>query len=371
VLVRLLEARGFRNLREAVIEPGGRVTLIHGPNGAGKTNLLEALAFGLTGVSWRTRADRELIGFDDEFSRAEVTVADGAEARVFRATVTRGEGRRHRLDGNPVPSDATALRPAVAVFSPDRLTLVKGPPSERRRHLDSLVAALWPGRAEARRRFGRALAQRNALVSRIRSGAASEQALAAWDSEFAGEAAALVEARAAAIERVAPSFTSLAASLGLCGSATITYRPRTGVADAEEIVEQLRARRGGDLERGHSTHGPHLDEVQIAVEGRAVRRFGSQGEQRMALLALLFAEREALMAAHRPPPLMLLDDVMSELDPDRRRLLVELLEGGGQSVITATEPTQIPEAGRGGGAEVALEGGHVIAPAPAPSGIAA
>jgi DNA replication and repair protein RecF len=370
VLVRLLEARGFRNLREAVIEPGERVTLIHGPNGAGKTNLLEALAFGLTGVSWRTRADRELIGFDDDLARAEVTVADGAEARVFRATVTRGEGRRHRLDGNPVPSDATALRPAVAVFSPDRLTLVKGPPSERRRHLDSLVAALWPGRAEARRRFGRALAQRNALVSRIRSGAASEQALAAWDSEFAGEAAALVESRAAAIERVAPSFTSLAASLGL-GAAAISYRPRTGLADAEEIVEQLRERRAGDLERGHSTHGPHLDEVQIAVEGRAVRRFGSQGEQRMALLALLFAEREALMAAHRTPPLMLLDDVMSELDPDRRRLLVELLEGGGQSVITATEPAQVPEACRGGGAEVAIEGGRVIAPAPAPSGIAA
>jgi DNA replication and repair protein RecF len=371
VLVRLLEARGFRNLGDAAIEPGERITLIHGPNGAGKTNLLEALAFGLTGASWRTRADRELIGFEDDLARAEVMVIDGAESRVFRAIVTRAEGRRYRLDGNPVPSDVSALRPAVAVFSPDRLSLVKGPPSERRRHLDSLVAALWPGRADARRRFGRALAQRNALVSRIRSGAATEQALAAWDSEFAGEAGALVESRTAAIERVAPAFSSLAASLGLGDAATIYYRPRTGLADVAEIVEQLRERRAADLERGHSTHGPHLDEVQIALDGRAVRRFGSQGELRMALLALLFAEREELMAAHRTPPLMLLDDVMSELDPDRRRLLVELLERGGQSLVTATEPAQIPEAGRGSAAEIAIERGRVIAPAPAPSGIAA
>src|SRR5918995_1752090 len=318
MLVRLLEARGFRNLGVAEVELADRGTLIHGPNGAGKTNLLEALCFGLTGTSWRTRTDRELIGFGEGLARAEVTVQDGDERRQFVASVIRGEGRAHRLDGNPVPGEVAALRPAVAIFSPDRLVLIKGPPALRRGHLDRFVAALWPARAEARRRFGRALAQRNALVARVRSGAAA---------------------------------------LGLPGVATIRYRPRTGLTDADGIAEQLRERRAQDVERGHTTHGPHLDEVEIAADDRPLRRFGSQGEQRTALLALLFAEREALLEARRTPPLMLLDDVMSELDPDRRVLLVELLGGGGQALITATDPSQVPE--HGGRAEVAIQRGRV------------
>jgi DNA replication and repair protein RecF len=356
VLVRLLETRGFRNLGVAEVELGDGLTLIHGPNGAGKTNLLEALCFGLTGTSWRTRTDRELIGFGEGLARAEVTVQDGGERRQFVASVIRGEGRAHRLDGSPVPGETAALRPAVAIFSPDRLVLIKGPPALRRGHLDRFVAALWPARAEARRRFGRALAQRNALVARVRSGGSGD-ALAAWDAEFAAEAAAVVEARREAVEVLAPSFRSGAAALGLPGAASIRYRPRTGLTGADGIAEQLRERRAQDVERGYTTHGPQLDEIEIAADGRPLRRFGSQGEQRTALLALLFAEREALLEARRTPPMMLLDDVMSELDPDRRLLLVELLGDDGQALITTTDPSQVPQ--HGGRAEVAIQRGRV------------
>jgi len=359
MLATLLEARDFRNLGGAEVELADGVTLIHGPNGAGKTNLLEALCFALTGISWRTRTERELIAFGAELTRSEVTVSDANEARRFVASATRGEGGSHRLNGKPVTADARALRPALAIFSPDRLALIKGPPSERRGHLDRFVGAVWPARADLRRRYGRALAQRNALLGRVRAGAAPEDALAAWDAELGAEAATLVAARDAAIERLAPSFGTLADALGLPGEATIAYRPRTGIVDAGAIAEQLRERRASDLERGHSTHGPHLDEVAVALDGRALRRFGSQGEQRVALLALLFAEREALLEARRTPPLMLLDDVMSELDPDRRMLLVELLRGGGQALITATEPSQVPD--EGGRAEVEIHAGHVSA----------
>lgn len=132
MLVAGLEARGFRNLGHAEVELPTGVTLIHGPNGAGKTNLLEALCFGLTAASWRTCTDRELIGFGEDLARSEVGVTDGEETRVFLASATRGDGRSQRLNGNPVPADAVTLRPAVAVFSPDRLALVKGPPTERR-----------------------------------------------------------------------------------------------------------------------------------------------------------------------------------------------------------------------------------------------
>jgi DNA replication and repair protein RecF len=364
VLVRRLEVRGFRNLARADVDLDDGVTLIHGPNGAGKTSLLEALGFGLLGVSWRTRADRELISHGGELARSEVTVSDGSESRLFAASVGSGQGLQRRLNGKALPGDAPTLRPAVAIFSPDRVVLIKGPPSERRAHLDRLVSAMWPGRAEARRRFGRALAQRNALVARIRGGATSESALSAWDGQFADAAAALVETRNAGIDRLAAPFRSLADSLGLSGEATISYRPRTGPVDSAGLCEQLRERRPVDLERGYTTHGPHLDEVEIALDGRSLRRFGSQGEQRSALLALLFAEREALLELRRTPPLMLLDDVMSELDPERRRLLVALLGGEGQALITATEPTQVPA--DGGRAEVEIDHGRL-----APTALAA
>jgi len=359
MLVAALEARGFRNLDHVELPLAKGVTVVHGANGAGKTNLLEALSLGLTGSSWRTRTERELIGFGGELARAEVTVEDGSERRTFVASVSRGDGRRQRLNGKPVGPDSAALRPAVALFSPDRLVLIKGAPGERRRHVDSFLGAVWPARADLRRRYGRALAQRNALLGRIRAGAASEDALAAWDSELAGEAAELVEARREAIELLAPSFGRLGDSLGLAGDATLGYRPRTGLSDAVEIADQLRERRGGDLERGYSTHGPHLDEIEIALDGRALRRYGSQGEQRAALLALLFAEREALLDVRGTPPLMLLDDVTSELDPQRRALLLELLQGGGQALITATEPSAVPDVGRR--AEVAIDDGRLNA----------
>ena len=351
--VALLEVRGFRNLDRTSAELGDGITLVHGPNGSGKTNLLEALCVALTGASWRTRTDRELVRFGDGMARAEATVVDGAESRRFAASVVPGEGRHHRLNGNAAEDADAALRPAVVLFSPDRLSLVKGPPSERRRHLDGFVGGLWPTRAQLRRRYGRALAQRNALVGRIRAGAASRDALGAWDAELAAVAAELVAAREQAVNELSRPFGTLGEALGLEGAATLTYRPRTGTADAAEIEAQLSERRDADLHRGHSTHGPHLDEVELALDGRPLRRFGSQGQQRAALLALIFAERAALLDARSTAPLMLLDDVMSELDLERRRLLVELLRAGGQALITATETDHVPDGGQHAEVEVA------------------
>lgn len=358
--VALLEARGFRNLERTRADLGDGITLVHGPNGAGKTNLLEALAVALTGVSWRTRTDRELVRFGDGLARAEATVVDGDESRRFVASIVLGEGRHHRLNGSAVGAADATLRPAVALFSPDRMSLIKGPPSERRRHLDRFIAGLWPSRADLRRCYGRALAQRNALLARIRAGAASRDGLAAWDAELASASAELVAARAEAAARLAPPFASLGASLGLDGEATLRYRPRTGTTAAAEIEAQLAERHDADLHRGHSTHGPHLDEVEIALEGRALRRFGSQGQQRAALLALIFAERAALLEARGVAPLMLLDDVMSELDSARRRLLVEQLREGGQALITATEADHVPD--RGDHAEIEIAAGRTAAP---------
>ncbi len=363
--VRRVSTLAFRNLADASVELGPSVTLAWGANGAGKTNLLEALYLGLAGRSPRTKADREAIAFGKPLARVEVDVSavEGTDSRTFLCAIERAGERRHQVDGRAVDAAAQSeLRPALAVFMPDRLVLVKGPPAARRAHLDRFAAALRPARAEPRRRYGRALAQRNALLARIRAGGAAEASLDAWDAELAAAGVELMEVRAEVCGGIAQPYTDAARDLGLEGKVALRYRPRSEAGAAGELAAELGERRQGDLARGFTTHGPHLDEVVLERAGRALRKYGSQGEQRLALLALLFAERAALVEAGRPAPMMLLDDVTSELDPRRRALLCErLLAGGGQALITATESTQLPaECPR---EELVLREGRVIAEA--------
>jgi DNA replication and repair protein RecF len=345
VLVTAVEARPLRSLTQARIDLGPGIVSLVGPNGVGKTNLLEALYFALTGRSFRTSDRRDLIPFGTSFARAEATVRDDddIECRLL-ASVSRAEGRRHLLDGNAAdPATLARSRPPVAVFSPDRLALIKGPPGERRAHLDRFVAARWPSRTDLRRRFGQALAQRNALLARLAAGRGSPSELDVWDASLAEVAAALVAARQGAVTELAAPFADAAAELGLEGGGTIEYAPRAE-GSAEEIRAGLGERREADLRLGRTSWGPHLDELKLATAGRSLRRYGSQGQQRAALLALLFAERQVLLDARRVSPLLLLDDVMSELDPDRRERLVERLAVGGQALLTAAAEDSLPHA---------------------------
>jgi DNA replication and repair protein RecF len=346
VLVTAVEARPLRSLSEVRLDLDEGIVSLIGPNGAGKTNLLEALYFALTGRSFRTADRRELIPFGARFARAEAVVRDreGVEHRLL-ASASRSEGRRHLLDGETSePAEISRHRPPVAVFSPDRLVLVKGPPAERRAHLDRYVAARWPSRARLRQRYGQALAQRNALVARLAAGQSGGE-LAVWDQALAEAAAALIAARRGAVDDLAGPFAAAADDLGLAGGASLEYVPRAA-GSAEEIRAGLAERREADLRLGRTSWGPHLDEVKLAAADKSLRRFGSQGEQRAGLLALLFAEREALLAARRVAPLLLLDDVMSELDPQRRDRLVGRLAGGGQVLITAAAEESVPAAAR-------------------------
>jgi DNA replication and repair protein RecF len=342
VLVTAIEARPVRSLDQVRVELDPGIVSVVGPNGVGKTNLVESLYFALTGRSFRTSDRRDLIPFGASLARAEATVrdADGLERRLL-ASVSRSEGRRHLLDGGPAdPATLARSRPPVAVFAPDRLTLIKGPPGERRAHLDGFAAARWPARSELRKRYGQALAQRNALLSRLGAGIGSADALAVWDASVAEAAAPLIAARDEAIAELAGPFAGAAHELGL-DDATIAYAPRAA-GSADEIRAGLEERRKQDIRLGRSSWGPHLDELKIDAAGRSLRRYGSQGQQRAALLALLFAEREALLAARRVTPLLLLDDVMSELDPGRRERLVRRLGDGGQALITAADEESLP-----------------------------
>lgn len=342
MLVTAIEARPLRSLERARVELGAGIVSVVGPNGVGKTNLVEALYFALTGRSFRTSDRRDLIPFGGSLARAEATIRDddGLERRLL-ASVSRTEGRRHLLDGGPAdPATLARNRPPVAVFAPDRLSLVKGPPAERRAHLDGFLSARWPYRAELRKHFGQALAQRNALLSRLAAGYGSSADLDVWDAGLAEAAAPLIEARAEAVAELATPFATAAAELGL-EEAVLEYAPRAA-GDAAEIRAGLEQRRDQEIRLGRSNWGPHLDDLKTEMAGRSLRKYGSQGQQRTTLLALLFAEREVLLAARRVTPLLLLDDVMSELDPGRRERLVARLGDGGQALITAADEESLP-----------------------------
>lgn len=347
MLIATVEARPLRSLDGVEVELGEGITSLIGPNGSGKTNLLEALHFALIGRSFRTSDRRELIPFGEGLARAEVTVrsGEGGEHRLL-ASVSRTDGRRHLLDGSPVDAATAARhRPPVAVFAPDRLVLVKGPPAERRAELDRFAAARWPSRGGLRKRYGQALAQRNALLGRVAGGLTSAAELDAWDAALAEAAEPLVAARGEAAAELAQPFVDAAADLGLGDDASLSYAPRCAET-ASEICTEFGTRRDQDVRLGRTSWGPHLDELKLELCGRALRRYGSQGQQRLALLALLFAEREALLAARRTTPLLLLDDVMSELDPDRRDRLSARLEGDGQTLITAADEASVPRRAR-------------------------
>jgi DNA replication and repair protein RecF len=356
-----LSLRDFRSYEAAELRPGASLTVVAGRNGAGKTNLLEALYFACTGRSCRTANEREVVRFGAALTRLELETEDEQGRHEVTVGFQPGEPKRLRADGAPVERlTDSAARPLVAVFLPDRLDLVLGAPSLRRAHLDQVVAALWPTRASTRRDYTSALGQRNALIAAIRAGRAGRGSLPAWDAALARHGVALMRDRAEVVARLRDRFAAHAAALGLEGPAELAYRPRSRAESADELAAELAARTDGDLDRGFTGHGPHRDDLALRRDGRELRAYGSRGQVRLGLLALLLAEREELAAERGAPPLLLLDDVMSELDATRRARLVEVLRAGGQSVVTATELGHVPGADEPGVERVAIAEGRVL-----------
>jgi len=354
--------RDFRGYREARAALGEGLTVVSGPNGAGKTNLLEALYFGCTGRSCRTNNEREVVRFGADAARVVVQALAEDGGHELSVGFMPGQPKRMRVDGAPVERLLDiADRPLVSVFLPDRLELIKGTPALRRAHLDQFVAALWPGRVTTRRAYAQALAQRNALIARIRAGRSPSSSLAAWDAQLAGHGVQLMDDRRRAVEAMSESFCALSVQLGLDGDPTAVYRPRSRATEAGQLAAELAERTSGDIERGFTGHGPHRDDLTILRDAHELRTYGSQGQQRIALLALLLAERETIAAVRPSPPVMLLDDVMSELDSTRRHALVELLRASpGQSVITTTDLEHVPGARETGIARLAIAAGCVL-----------
>ncbi len=355
----------FRSYCDSSTAFGPGLNVVVGANATGKTNLLEGAWFALRGASPRTRREEKLVRWGARFARVEVTLrtAAGTPVRVELGYAPR-EGKRMRWAGADVTSlDALRRRSQVGIFVPESLLLVKGSPARRRAHLDTFAAALDRQYAAAIHDVHEALRQRNAQLAAVRAGA-SERTLDAWDVQFARAAMELGRRRRDLVAELGQRFTATASQLSPKGETyavqLVTQLENVGF-ESSRLVEELRRRRAGEISRGLSLFGPHRDDlrfvevtrgtegepvssthgqvcppVEAPAGGRDLRLFGSQGEQRLAVLALLLSEQELAAGRVGEAGTLFLDDVMSELDDTRRRLLVQRLSAQGQAIITTT-----------------------------------
>jgi DNA replication and repair protein RecF len=316
------------------LRPG--LVLAVGANGVGKTNLLEALHVGTQGFSPRTRAETQLVRFGAPAARVIVRGRRGAAKLEVDVALGAGVGKQAKLNGATLrAAEQLRAEAAVLVFTPDRLGIVKGAPAARRAYFDRVAGRLMPARSGLPAEYGAAVAQRNAALRRAVSGFSSREAVAPWTEQVVTLGAELAATRRAVLGLLREPFAERAGELGLAAAA-LRYEGEPPTRDA---LEERLAR---DLERGVTSLGPHLDDVIVLAGARPLRSFGSQGEQRLAVLALLLAEAEVIADRRGVFPLLLLDDVLSELDRSRRGVLAARVAASGQTLVTATDASMLP-----------------------------
>jgi DNA replication and repair protein RecF len=348
VRLRHLWLTDFRSYHQVEVDFPSGLTAIVGANGEGKTNLLEGVAYLATLGSFRGAPVEALVrqGCPAATVRAQVD-REGRELLIEAELAAKGRNRiqvnRQRLTRSR--DLLGALR--VSVFSPDDLALVKGGPAERRRFVDDAAVAAQPRLDAVRTEVSRILRQRNALLQQAGGRLSDEVALTldVWTSKLVDAGEELTRARMALLEQLQPEL--LAAYQRLAGrEATVTAVYQSSWLDRERAGEQtmelglaaaLEAARGDELRRRVSLVGPHRDDVELTLDGLPARTHASQGEQRTLALAMRLAAHQVVTTAAGTPPLLLLDDVFSELDPDRSRALVESL-GSAQTLLTTAGP---------------------------------
>ncbi|MCX6021352.1 MAG: DNA replication/repair protein RecF [Chloroflexi bacterium] len=369
-----LQLQNYRNYHMLDLALPDGVTVIHGDNAQGKTNLLEAIYLLATGRSPRAGADRELVARcvpagEYPIARAAATVqrvagpltvevliaaagwSDAAAPGAAPAPARTGAAqKRVRINGAPRRLlDLIGNLPAV-LFTPDDLDLVAGAPAGRRRFLDVMLSQLDPRYARVLSRYQRVLLQRNHLLKQIGEGQATVAELGVWDASLLDDGASIVQQRLSALDQLAPLAAACHARLTDGKEAlSVGYQTADGIAAGadlaavrEALAAALRRLRPRELAQGLTLAGPHRDDLTLVVNGAPVGTFGSRGQQRTVSLALKLGEADLLRSDGREAPVLLLDDVLSELDPARRRALAETARGFSQVLITTAELDGFP-----------------------------
>ncbi len=378
--LRRLSLTNFRNHAREELELAPGPVLFLGENAQGKTNLLEAVALLATGRSERAATDADYIAWSardgpQPFARvAAVAERGGHEVSVELAVIGRkgahgNPGGPHglvaskRLKLNGVPRRAADVVGAITavLFTTDDMELVKGSPSGRRRYLDVMLSQVDRAYLRALPRYTKVVTQRNALLKRVQDGVAGRDELAYWDEELARDGATLLVARAAAVDALARSAAEAHAALsGERAGRPVRERfdlayaprfvdgwppPRIAAASTDDVarvlLDKLQATRARDVAAGVTLSGPHRDDLSMSIGGEPAAAFASRGQQRTAALALRLAEARLLLDRTGERPLLLLDDVLSELDESRRASVLAAIDAD-QALITSPDPDRFP-----------------------------
>ena len=322
--------------------------LVWGPNAAGKTSLLEAMVVLARGGSHRTTTDAELVRWGADVARIEGRAgSDVIEVALVRpGSAAAGSGARKRIRVNGVARRAAALgeKLRVVLFAPEDMLLVAGSPSLRRATLDQLAATLVPTYAAELATYGRALQQRNGLLRAIRDETAARDELRYWDQPFLDAGSAVVSARLQLLERLGAPLAAAhheiapeEAGAGSLGLEYVTNAPNApGETPRDALARRLVETAEKEVWNGTTLIGPHRDDLAFVMTGRDLSTFASRGQQRTAILALKLAELDLVTEHDARPPLLLLDDVFSELDPARRGHLVRRIADLPQAFVTTT-----------------------------------
>ena len=330
-----LRLQHFRSYKDESFEFEPGVNIIVGPNGSGKTNLLEAILAISTGSSYRV-GDSELLAFGEEWARLDATV--GAQTRTLKLMQENGRtNKSYIFDEKPYKILTQNHILPVVLFEPDNLQLLTGQPELRRAYLDNLLEQITPGFQATRRHYRRALSQRNALLKSVRKPAKDQ--LFIWNLRLSELGGSIARARQELITTIAEEFTTLYAEIAHSDKtkATIRYISKLPAPTYESaLLSALEQTYEQDIARGFTSYGPHRDDFMISLDERPASEVASRGETRTALLALKVYELGMLERQTGKKPLLLLDDVFSELDGRRRHALASFLQTH-QVFITTTD----------------------------------
>jgi DNA replication and repair protein RecF len=311
-----------------------------GANGQGKTNLLEAVAMLALSSSPRARREVELVGPVAPVARIEAEIESGIKSIELAITLNVEGDRAHRtIEVDGIRRRAVDLPGhfRITLFWPDDLGLVKAGPELRRRFLNQMLVQVEPGYARALAGLRRVLEQRNSLLKQIASGAGGEEVLEVWNEELVKVSAEIAGARSRAVRELQPAAARCHSEIGAGERLEIHYE-----GPPENLAVAVNKSLADDIRRGSTTVGPHRDDLRVLLDGQEARSYGSQGQQRTAVVSLKLAEAALIEARTGERPVLLLDDVLSELDGERRAALLKGVAGRGQVIITSVEAGPFP-----------------------------
>ncbi len=338
--VKKLKLSGFRNYKSEEFEFLPDTNILYGNNAQGKTNALEAMYLFSIGKSFRTQQDRELINFDESFTRLYIEFEDKVRTNEIEIVVRRDRKKQIKINDVPISKMGDLIgKFCVILFSPDELNLTKGSPNARRRFLDIALSQMRPKYYHILRRYNKVLEQRNNLIKKLKftSDSSAKETIFVWNEKLAEYGMAIIEYRKSFVEKLYKYSKQIHKEIS---GEDFEIKYKSAFLSKEEFKEKLDTSLDKEIEQGFTLYGPHRDDLDIFTEGKDIKTYGSQGQHRSAVLALKLSQADMIYEDMGEYPVLLLDDIMSELDSVRRAYLVGKIKNK-QVIITCTDADEI------------------------------